>query len=554
MPDDDDLPRTEELPRTDELLSTAEEVFGWTELRPEQLLAMRHLLDGRDVLVVMPTGAGKSAIYQVPAILLDGPTVVVSPLIALQRDQVTSLRATTAPPAAAINSAQPAQANERIWREFAEDRTEYLFLAPEQLANAGTLHRLHQARPSLFVVDEAHCVSAWGHDFRPDYLRLRHVIDRLGHPPVLALTATASGPVRDDVVEHLGLRDATVIVAGFDRPNLHLAVRFCTDADERGRMVVDWVAERDGPGLLYVPTRKDAERYAAELAARGVAAAAFHAGMKADDRRRVQDGFARDEFAVVVATSAFGMGIDKPDVRFVAHAATPGSLDAYYQEIGRAGRDGEPAEVILFHRPEDQGLQQFLAARRLDRECVHEVAAAVRRRRAGLAITDLARRLDRSRRKVTAVVNLLEGAEIVRTDHDRVWYREGAPPPAKAVAAVAGQAERQARRDRSRVEVMHQYAEARDCRRRFLLGYFGQQLDEPCGNCDICDEGGSTRGGGHSPNVVVRHEQWGRGTIVHQEADRLMVLFDDVGYKTLSLAAVSETGVLVRDDGRPLSG
>jgi ATP-dependent DNA helicase RecQ len=538
----------------DELLRTAEEVFGWTELRHEQLLGMRHLLDGRDVLVVMPTGAGKSAIYQVPAILLDGPTVVVSPLIALQRDQVTSLRATTAPPAAAINSAQPAQDNERIWREFTEDRTEYLFLAPEQLANADTLHRLHQARPSLFVVDEAHCVSAWGHDFRPDYLRLRHVIERLGHPPVLALTATASGPVRADVVEHLGLRDATVIVAGFDRPNLHLSARFCTDADERRRMVTDWVAEREGPGLLYVPTRKDAERYAADLVARGVAAAAFHAGMKADDRRRVQDGFTRNEVGVVVATSAFGMGIDKPDVRFVAHAATPGSLDAYYQEIGRAGRDGDPAEVVLFHRPEDQGLQQFLATRRLDRECVREVAAAVRRRRAGLAITDLARRLGRSRRKVTGVVNLLEGAEVVRTDHDRVWYREGAPPPAKAVAAVAGQAERQARRDRSRVEVMHQYAEARDCRRRFLLGYFGQELDEPCGNCDICDEGGSTSGGGCAPNSVVRHEQWGRGTIVHQEADRLMVLFDDVGYKTLSLTAVSETGVLVRGDGEPLPG
>ncbi|MET8764341.1 RecQ family ATP-dependent DNA helicase [Lentzea sp. NPDC004782] len=538
----------------DELLRTAEEVFGWTELRHEQLLGMRHLLDGRDVLVVMPTGAGKSAIYQVPAILLDGPTVVVSPLIALQRDQVTSLRATTAPPAAAINSAQPAQANERIWRDFTEDRTEYLFLAPEQLANADTLHRLHQARPSLFVVDEAHCVSAWGHDFRPDYLRLRHVIERLGHPPVLALTATASGPVRADVVEHLGLRDATVIVAGFDRPNLHLSARFCTDADERRRTVADWVAERAGPGLLYVPTRKDAERYAADLTARGVAAAAFHAGMKADDRRRVQDGFTRDEVGVVVATSAFGMGIDKPDVRFVAHAATPGSLDAYYQEIGRAGRDGEPAEVVLFHRPEDQGLQQFLATRRLDRECVREVAAAVRRRRAGLAITDLARRLDRSRRKVTGVVNLLEGAEVVRTDHDRVWYREGAPPSAKAVSAVAEEAERQARRDRSRVEVMHRYAEARDCRRRFLLGYFGQELDEPCGNCDICDEGGSTTGGGHSSNSVVRHEQWGRGTIVHQEADRLMVLFDDVGYKTLSLAAVSETGVLVRGDGRPFPG
>ncbi|GGU15982.1 RecQ family ATP-dependent DNA helicase [Lentzea flava] len=537
------------MPDDEHLLRTAEEVFGWTSLRREQLLAMRHLLDGRDVVVVMPTGAGKSAIYQVPAILLDGPTVVVSPLIALQRDQVTSLRTTGAPAAAAINSAQSSEDNEEAWRAFTEARTEYLFLSPEQLAKADPLHRLHQARPSLFVVDEAHCVSAWGHDFRPDYLRLRHVIERLGHPPVLALTATASGPVRADIAEHLGLRDAAVIVAGFDRPNLHLAVRFCTDDEERRRAVTDWVADHAGPGLVYVPTRKDAERYAADLTARGVIAAAFHAGMKAADRRRVQDGFMRGDVDVVAATSAFGMGIDKPDVRFVAHVATPGSLDAYYQEIGRAGRDGEPARVILFHRPEDQGLQRFLTTRTLDRECVREVAAAVRRRRAGIAISDLVRRLEHSRRKVTAVVNLLESAEIVRTGHDRVRYAEGAPPPAKAVAAVAEEARRQENRDRSRVEVMHQYAETRDCRRRFLLGYFGQELDQPCGHCDNCDEGVPDDGSEISEfplNSVVRHEQWGRGTVVHHEADRLMVLFDDLGYKTLSLAAVRDTGVLRR--------
>ncbi|HEX8868943.1 MAG TPA: RecQ family ATP-dependent DNA helicase [Lentzea sp.] len=536
------------MPADERLVRTAEEVFGWTELRQEQLRAMQHLLHGRDVLVVMPTGAGKSAVYQVPAILLDGPTVVVSPLIALQRDQVTSLRATEAPAAAAINSAQSAEDNEKAWQAFTDARIEYLFLSPEQLANAGTIQRLHQARPSLFVVDEAHCVSAWGHDFRPDYLRLRHVIERLGHPPVLALTATASGPVRADVVEHLGLRDAAVIVAGFDRPNLHLSARFSTDDDERRRTVTDWVADRTGPGLLYVPTRKDAERYAADLAARGVAAAAFHAGMKAPERRRVQDGFMRGDVDVVAATSAFGMGIDKPDVRFVAHAATPGSLDAYYQEIGRAGRDGESAQVILFHRPEDQGLQRFLTTRTLDRECVHEVATAVRRRRAGIAISDLARRLDRSRRKVTGVVNLLESAEVVRTSRDSVRYEQDAPPPAKAVAAAVKEAERQENRNRSRVEVMHQYAETRDCRRRFLLGYFGEQLDRPCGNCDNCDEGvpgDRSEISEYPPSSVVRHEHWGRGTVVHHEADRLMVLFDDVGYKTLSLAAVRDTGVLV---------
>ncbi|KOV90027.1 RecQ family ATP-dependent DNA helicase [Nocardia sp. NRRL S-836] len=529
-----------------ELVRTAEDVFGWTELRPEQLCAMRHVLDGRDTLVVMPTGAGKSAIYQVPAILLDGPTVVVSPLVALQRDQVAALRAADAPAAAAVNSARSREANDEAWQRFEAGETEYLFLSPEQLANADVLDRLERREPSLFVVDEAHCVSGWGHDFRPDYLRLREVVERLGRPVVLALTATASGPVRTDVVEHLGLRDPAVVVAGFDRPNLHLAVRFGTDEDDRVRAVLDWVSERTGPGLLYVATRKDAERYAEDLTGRGVRAAAFHAGMKAADRKRVQDDFMADRVDVVAATSAFGMGIDKPDVRFVVHAGTPGSLDAYYQEIGRAGRDGEPAEIVLFHRPEDHALQRFLTARKADLECAREVAGLVRRR-PGTAIADVAKRLDRSRRKITGTVNLLESSGIVEVSRDGVRYADGAPTPAKAVALVAEEAERQLKRDRSRVEVMREYAGTRGCRRRFLLGYFGQELDGPCGHCDRCDEGvrdDDAVASEHRPDSVVEHEMWGRGTVVQQDGDKLMVLFDEVGYKTLSLAAVEESGVI----------
>lgn len=538
-----------------DLARTAEEVFGWTELREEQLVAMRHLLDGDDVLVVMPTGAGKSAIYQVPAILLDGPTVVVSPLIALQHDQVAALRASEAPPAAAVNSAQSAEANEQAWQAFDRAETEYLFLAPEQLANPDTVERLRERKPSLFVVDEAHCVSAWGHDFRPDYLRLRHVVERLDRPPVLALTATASGPVRDDIAEHLGLPDPVVLVAGFDRPNLHLTVRQGTDEDDRRRAVVDWVADRTGAGLLYAATRKDTERYAADLVARGVRAAAFHAGMKAADRSRVQDGFMSGELDVVAATSAFGMGIDKPDVRFVAHAATPGSLDAYYQEIGRAGRDGEPADVVLFHRPEDQGLQRFLTGRRLDEDCVRQVAGVVHR--SPTTVTDLVREVGCSRRKVTGLVNLLESAGIVRTSLHGVRYVHDAPAPAKAVAVVHEEAERQVKRDRSRVEVMREYAGTRGCRRRFLLGYFGQRLDEPCGHCDRCDEGVPSEDAVESefpPNCPVLHESWGRGTVVHVEDDKLMVLFDEVGYKTLSLAAIRGTSILTTPGGQPWSG
>ena len=238
-----------------ELCRIAEETFGWTQLRPEQLEAMEPVTDGRDVLAVLPTGAGKSAIYQVPALLLDGPTVVVSPLIALQRDQREGLAGTDAPDAVVINSAQRAAQTRRAWDKLRDGTAEYVFLSPEQLANDEIVDTLRAAGVSLFVVDEAHCVSEWGHDFRPEYLRLGTVIERLGHPPVVTLTATAAPPTRDDIVARLGLRDPAQVVASFDRPNLHLTAHLFHDDDMRRAEVVERAvelsaAQRNRPGLL----------------------------------------------------------------------------------------------------------------------------------------------------------------------------------------------------------------------------------------------------------------------------------------------------------------
>jgi ATP-dependent DNA helicase RecQ len=293
----------------------------------------------------------------VPALLLDGPTLVVSPLIALQRDQLEGIQDTRAPEAVAVNSTQRGGEHKQAWEAIRQGEAEYAFLSPEQLAKDEVVDALADLGVSLFVVDEAHCVSAWGHDFRPDYLRVGHVIERLGHPKVVALTATAALPVRRDIVRRLGLREHREVIASFDRPNLHLVVeRFTEDLDKR-HSVVTWVRALTADpatrrGLVYVASRKDTEFYADELARSGVTVAAYHAGMKAADRERVHEQFLADELDVVVATSAFGMGIDKPDVRFVAHASVPESLDSYYQQIGRAGRDGQPAEITLFYRPE----------------------------------------------------------------------------------------------------------------------------------------------------------------------------------------------------------
>jgi ATP-dependent DNA helicase RecQ len=549
---------------SDQLRAAAAQAFGWTDLRPEQLDAMRPLLAGRDVLAVLPTGAGKSAIYQVPTLLLDGPTVIVSPLLALQRDQIEGLDEADAPDAVAVNSAENASERRRAWQAMRRGRAEYLFLSPEQLAKPDVVGALAALSVTLFVVDEAHCVSAWGHDFRPDYLRLAPVIERLGRPPVLALTATAAPPIRRDIVTALGMREPVVVATGFDRPEIHLSVhRALTDAEKRSAVTArlrDLASE--GRGILYVASRKDADAFAAELSELGLRAAAYHAGMRSADRERVQRQFMADEIDVVAATSAFGMGIDKPDIRFVAHASVPDSLDSYYQQIGRAGRDGQPAQAVLFYRPEDLHLQRFLTAHRAPEQVLTAVAGDLRGRPGPVPASTLAH-LDVPAAQRTRAVNLLQGCGVVHTsDRGRLRYADPDLPVEEAVDRAARLSEEHQQRTRSRIEMMRGYAETTGCRRQFLLGYFGDEPAGPCGNCDTCQAG--TAGEQHAPggphangsagggadfavNAAVRHVEWGPGVVMSTEPDRITVLFDRVGYRTLALDAVRERGLLAED-------
>jgi ATP-dependent DNA helicase RecQ len=457
----------------DEIAQVARERLGFEELRPGQAAAVRAVLAGRDTLVVMATYAGKSAIYQLAGWLIDGATLVISPLISLQRDQVENIDEEQPGEAAAIDASVSETRREERLEELADEELEFLFLAPEQLAREETVERLAAANVSLLVVDEAHCISEWGHDFRPDYMRIGPLVERLGSPTVLALTATASPPVREEIVERLRMGTPELIIRGFDRPNIRLEVDRHYAERQKRRALVERAKALGGPGIVYVATRKGAEEVAAELEEAGLRARPYHAGLPKHERDEAQEAFMADELDAIAATTAFGMGVDKPNVRFVLHSEPSDSVDSYFQEVGRAGRDGEPAEAVLFYRTEDLGLRRFFAGGGDDEE-------------------------------------------------RREW-------------------------ERSRVEMMRAYAEHDHCRRIFVLSYFGEAGAEPCGHCDNCEAGRGRPEGGTQPFDVgarVRHADWGEGVVQRYDGDRVVILFEAVGYRTLSVELVTERGLL----------
>ena len=537
--------------RSDELRATAASAFGWEELRPGQLEAMASVMAGQDTLVVMPTGSGKSAIYQVPALLLEGPTVVVSPLIALQRDQVAGLLARRgAGGAAHANSSQSDRGREAAFAALRAGEVEFFFLAPEQLAKSDVLDAIAAARPSLFVVDEAHCISAWGHDFRPEYLRLHSAVERLGRPTVLALTATASAPVRAEIVSRLRIPGAEQIVRGFDRPNVAFEVIAFRDDDQRRDAVTMRAMSEAKPGLVYTATRRSAEQYAESLDALGIDAAAYHAGMRAADREDVHARFMAGALDVVVATTAFGMGIDKADVRFVLHAEVADSLDSYYQEVGRAGRDGAPALATLYYRAEDLGLRTFFASGRVDVGRLQRAITLMSHAPGPVEPVALADAMDLPAGRVAGLVNLLEQVGALTVQADGTLVRSAVKrDPREAAQAAADVADGHRKVEQSRIGMMRAYAETSGCRRQFLLAYFGETLEQPCGRCDTCAAG--TAAGQvvltSSPYALqsrVNHAVWGSGVVMRFEGDRIVVLFDEVGYRTLSLEAVASRGLL----------
>ena len=341
-------------------LNVLKEIFGFDSFRPGQEEVIRAVLDRQDTLAVMPTGGGKSLCYQVPALMAEGLTVIVSPLISLMKDQIDSLLQSSVEGAATLHSGLSPEERWEVEKRMRTGEIRMLYVAPERLRSLEFVLALRKAGVGLFVVDEAHCIGEWGHDFRPDYLFLPRVVRDLGNPPVLALTATATPRVRQDILRSLGMREPKVVVTSFNRPNLTYRMLSARDKKDKLPLILNVIRSSPPPGIIYGTTRKECEELAAGLKRAGVNAAHYHAGLGAAERSSVQERFMTDEIDVVVATIAFGMGVDKPNVRFVIHASVPGSLPAYIQEAGRAGRDGEPSECVVLYRGADLGRRKRL--------------------------------------------------------------------------------------------------------------------------------------------------------------------------------------------------
>ena len=502
------------------LTNALKKYFGFDTFKGNQEAIIRNLLAGNDTFVLMPTGGGKSLCYQLPSLIMEGTAIVISPLIALMKNQVDAMRNFSEEDGVAhfINSSLNKSAIDQVKSDILSGKTKLLYVAPESLTKEENVEFLRGVKISFYAVDEAHCISEWGHDFRPEYRRIRPIINEIGKAPVIALTATATPKVRMDIQKNLGMLDAAEFKSSFNRPNLYYEVRPKTNNIDRD--IIKFIKANSGKsGIIYCLSRKKVEELAEILQANGINARAYHAGMDSATRTANQDGFLKEDIDVIVATIAFGMGIDRADVRFVAHFEIPGSVEAYYQEAGRAGRDGEEAYCELLFNHADLRTQEFFIEgvnpgiplivelyELLRKHCSAETHDVM------WSLEEMAERLKcRNAMQVGAALSVLIRNGVI-SRHDvpgqRVKLTRVTDPSVSGLKIPLDEDALREKevRDREKLKAMTEFAYSSGCRQQWILNYFGEEDGVPCGRCDQClalgvEEGQSL---GEEETLVVR--------------------------------------------------
>jgi ATP-dependent DNA helicase RecQ len=467
------------------ILHTAQQRFGITRFRPGQREVLESVFRANNTLALMPTGAGKSLTYQLPALFLPKPVVVVSPLIALMQDQQEKAAEAEITVEKLDSTLRKSEA-EQAAQEIASGEAQLIYVTPERLSDQDFQAELKAAGGiSLLVVDEAHTIAQWGHDFRPAFLAIGDARRRLGDPPVLALTATATEEVTHDILTSLHAEDARIVNTGVERQNLFFAVHATVNSEAKLARILGMLKQEQGTGIIYTASVRSANQLFDLLTEQGIAAGHYHGRMPARERGRVQQEFMRGDHKVMIATKAFGLGIDKPDIRFVYHFEFPDSLETYYQEAGRAGRDGLPSHAVLLYRLEDKRIQSFFLAGRYPRpeelSKVYEALASPE----GVSAETVAKAADVGRRRTQVILQLLTEAGLVKRTRQGYVRTEEQPSPDAFETLLASSSERGAR-DHARLADMMHYAETPNCRTQVIRAYFDAPEGEPCLRCDNC--------------------------------------------------------------------